>query len=130
MIQQQLIESAKYIRTKFLKLSSELAIYHQDVHELTEFLYEKMRNLEEYSETTVRKIKNKDDIGKVTNHILQEIMAIEDEEKKLQRKVEKINIELEKLKKEEELLYKNIKERHPDLTDDMIIKEVQRNLQK
>ena len=91
MIDQQLINSAKYIRKNFLDLSNNLTIYREDVKNLADFLVKKVEEIKTYNEQTIKKMKSKDQLGVVTEHLLKELQAIEDEEKKLQRKVEKIN---------------------------------------
>jgi hypothetical protein len=42
--------------------------------------------------------------------------------------VSKAEKELEKLKEEEETLYKTIKERYPELTDQQIVREIHQHL--
>lgn len=128
MIDKQLIDSAKYIRRDFLKLSRGLDQYQNEVKELSDFLLKKVDELKKYSDDVIKKIKNKDDISKVTNHLLQEIGSIEDREKKISDVIEKINIELEKIKNDELILYKTIKERYPNLDEKEMLKEIHSQL--
>lgn len=128
MIDSQLIESAKFIRRDYLSQSNKLTKYYEDVKELGYFLLKKVDELKKFNDDSVKKIKNNDDLSKVTNHILKEIGEIEIEERKIRDKVDKINLDLEKLKKDEENLYLEIKERHPKLTDDEIVKEIHKHL--
>lgn len=128
MIDSQLIESAKFIRRDYLSQSNKLTKYYEDVKELGYFLLKKVDELKKFNDDSVKKIKNNDDLSKVTNHILKEIEEIEIEERKIRDKVDKINLDLEKLKKDEENLYLEIKERHPKLTDDEIVKEIHKHL--
>jgi chromosome segregation ATPase len=127
MIDIQLLESAKIIRKDFLSLNNSLNKYQDDVRKLAEFLFKKVDEIKEYNET-IKNIKTKNDINTVSKHILTEIESIELEEKKLRNKVNKINEELEKLQKDEEVLYKTIKDRYPKLNDDDIIKEIHQHL--
>lgn len=129
MIDTQLIESAQNIRKTFLRLGKELNNYQTDVKKLVDFLQEKLRYLEQYNNDNVKKIKNDDDISKVTKEILSQIEEIEVAEKRIQTKINKINKELEQLNKDEQILYQTIKERYPDLTDEEIIKEIHSNLE-
>ena len=128
MIDSQLIESAKFIRRDYLSQSNKLTKYYEDVKELGYFLLKKVDELKKFNDDSVKKIKNNDDLSKVTNHILKEIGEIEIEERKIRDKVDKINLDLKKLKKDEENLYLEIKERHPKLTDDEIVKEIHKHL--
>lgn len=128
MIDQQLIESARNIRKKFLNLNKELSGYQDDVKGLVDFLNEKIKYLQDYNNTKVKKMNSKEQISVVTKDILVQIEEIESAEKKIQKKMSKISDELEKLNKEEVHLYQTIKERYPNLTDSEIIYQIQRNL--
>ncbi len=129
MIDSQLIESAKNIRRNFLKLNRELDGYQKDVRELIEFLQSKIRYLEKDAKGKVKTIKDNDGIAQITKEIIGEIEGIELEEKKLHKKISKINEEMEKLSKDEEILYQTIKERYPQLTEKQIIEEIHKMLE-
>jgi len=124
MIDNQLLESAKYIRKEFLSLKTELDLYQGEVKGLGEFLLRKVDELTKYKDDVVQKIKTKDEIKVVTEHILKNIQEIEDEEKNINRKVDIINKKIDKLKNEEIILYKTIKDRYPKMTDEEIKKEI------
>lgn len=129
MIDIQLIESARLIRKKFLKLTKELDGYQDEVKGLVKFLQEKMKSLEEYRDKEVKKkIKTKEDVPVVTREILREIEEIEQAEIQLQKKLKKVNEEMEKLNKDEEILYKTLKNRYPELSDEQLKIEIQKNL--
>ena len=128
MIDEQLIQSAQNIRKTFLRLNKDISAYQSEIGEMVSFLQQKLQYLENYNITKVKDIKSKVDISEVTKDIISQIDEIELAEKKIQNKIVVINDELEKLKKDEEILYKTIKERYPELNDDQIIKEIQQNL--
>ncbi len=130
MIDNQLIESAKLIRREFIKISNSLSNYHDDIKNLANFYFKKVDELKSYNKDVVKKIKTKDDLNKVTLHILKEIESIETEEKRLSNKVEKLNQELEKLRRDETILYETIKTRYPNLTDQQIVEEIKPHLDK
>ena len=130
MIDHQLIESAKIIRNEFLSLSERLDKYQDDVRALGNFLQNKATELSSYSDENLKRISSKENLDKVVRHILSEIESIEEEEKKLSKKVSVINDEMEKLRKDEVILYESIKDRYPDLSDEEILKEVQSKLDK
>jgi len=129
MIDQQLIESAKQIRKRYLKAMSDLGIYEQDVRNLANFLQEKSKVFEKIKDVELKKKPSKEELGKVTRLIVDEITSIEDEEQKIIKKVESINIEMGKLQKEEEILYQTIKKRYPKLSDKQMKEEIQSYLQ-
>jgi chromosome segregation ATPase len=112
----------------FLKLTKQLDSYRDEVKILINFLQEKMTFFEKYKDDKVKTIKDKTDIAEVTKEITSKIEEIEVEELKIQKKIQSINEELEKLRQDEEILYKTIKERYPDLSDDQIVKEIHSNL--
>lgn len=130
MIDQQLINSAKNIRKEFLSLSSNLNKYQDDVKKLSDFLTNKINELTRYNDEYIKKIKTKDDLSKSTLYVLNSIQEIEDEEKKLTKRVEDVNKKLEKLKLDEVNLYETIKKRYPDLDDDKIVSEIHKHLDK
>ena len=129
MIDQQLIESAKQIRKRYLKAMSDLGIYEQDVRNLATFLQEKSKVFEKIKDVELKKKPSKEELEKVTRLIVDEITSIEDQEKKIGKKVESINIEMDKLQKEEEILYQTIKKRYPKLSDKQMKEEIQSYLQ-
>jgi predicted nucleic acid-binding Zn-ribbon protein len=130
MIDQQLIDSAKYIRKNFLTLTERLGTYRKDVIKLHDFLKIKVDEIKEWNDTVLKKMRSKSDATNAINHLMKELTSIEDEEKKIKVKVESINVEIEKLRKEEEILYEAIKKRYPDLTYESILKEIHSNLEK
>ena len=99
MIDNQLLESAKYIRKEFLLLKTELNSYQDEVKGLGEFLLKKVEELTKYKDDVIQKIKTKDEIRIVTEHILKNIQEIEDEEKNINKKVDIINKKIDKLKR-------------------------------
>jgi methionyl-tRNA synthetase len=129
MIDQQLIESAKQIRKRYLKAMSDLGVYEQDVRNLANFLQEKSKVFEKIKDVELKKKPSKEELEKVTRLIVNEITSVEDEEQKILKKVESINIEMGKLQKEEEILYQTIKKRYPKLSDKQIKEEIQSYLQ-
>jgi len=128
MIDPNLINSAIEIRKKYNKAIDSLTLYEKDVRGIVEFLQKKAKKLEEIQNVELKKKATKEELERVTKMIVEELTQIESEEDKLARKVESINKDIQKLQKEEEILYKTIKSRYPNLSDEQIIKEIQRNL--
>ena len=128
MIDEQLILSAKEIRKKYIKALDSLSVYEKDIKNIVEFLKQKAKNLEVIQDVDLKKKASKEELARITKLIVEELTQIEDEEKRLLKRVESINSEIQNLQKEEQLLYTTIKTRYPKLTDDEIIKEIQRNL--
>lgn len=124
MIAKIYIESAKNIRSEFLKLSKKLDSYQKESAELVIYLENISKELEEYSKNEVSKIKDKTDISTVGDHIIKKITEIEAEEQKLLRLVKPINEKIDKLKIEETILFKQLLEKYPSMTEKEIIQEI------
>ena len=124
MIAKIYIESAKNIRSEFLKLSKKLDSYQKESAELVIYLENISKELEEYSKNEVSKIKDKTDISTVGDHIIKKKTEIEAEEQKLLRLVKPINEKIDKLKIEETILFKQLLEKYPSMTEKEIIQEI------
>lgn len=130
MIDRQYVESAKYIRSEFLSLNKELSAHEEDLRKLSDFLFKKIDELKDYRDTVISKMKTREDLTTITAHLMKEIVSIEDEEKRINSKVDKLNVKLEKLKESEKNLFSSIRDRYPDMSDDQIRKEIQSHLEK
>lgn len=130
MIDKQFIDSAKYIRSEFLLLDKELSKHQNDLKKLSDFLFTKIGDLKDYRDNVVSKIKSKEDLNQITNHLLKEISSIEEEERKINSKVDKLNIKLDKLKESEKNLYSSLIDKYPSLTKEEIKNEIFKHLNK
>lgn len=128
MISENLLQSAINIRRQYLKISNNMALYHKRAQEIVTTLEDSVKKLESLQES-IEKDKNtsaEDSINKILNII----KDVEDEGQRLEQLVDPMNKEIEKLSKEENELYRMIKEKHSTLSDDEIINIVQMRLQK
>ena len=130
MINKIYIESAKNIRSEFLNLSKTLDSYNNELVNLLDYLKNISVELEDISKLEVSKIRTKSDASNVTDRIVKKMNEIEVEEKKLIRLITPINDKIERLRTEEILLFTQIKEKYPKLTDSEIKKEVQSYLER
>ena len=128
MIAEIYIESAKNIRNEFLRLTKKLNTYDKKAAELIIYLETKSQELKDYSDNNVSKIKDKSDIAKVGEDIIKKISEIEDEEQKLIRLIKPINDRMDRLKKDEEILFNQLKEKYPNLSLQEIIQEIHSHL--
>jgi chromosome segregation ATPase len=128
MIDKRYIESAKEIRTSYIRLAEELNKYQGDVEILSNFLSEKIKDLEKINEEEIKKIKNKEDISKISKKVLDSITEIEDKEKFIGHKVSDINTKIERLKKDEIVLYNTIKAKYPQVPIEVLREEIQKHL--
>ena len=124
MIAEIYIESAKNIRNEFLRLSKKLDSYQNESAKLVIFLEDISKQLEDYSKTDISTIKNKSDVAAAGEYIVKKMTEIEEEEQKIIRLVQPINEKIDKLKVEEATLFKQLKEKYPNMSQDDIIKEI------
>jgi hypothetical protein len=124
MIDGQLLNSAREIRKKYLSIMSDLSDYEKEIKNLSNFLLEKAEVFKNIQERDLNIKGSKEELLKITNKIVSEIQNIEDEEIKITKRVEFLNEGLNKLKIEEDNLYKTIKNRYPSLTDNQIVSEI------
>jgi predicted phage-related endonuclease len=131
MINEKYLQRAINIRRTYLKLINNMDHYEKRTNEVLNILKEAIEKLDNFSKNIEEQSKDK---NKTINEkesfteLLKIIDDIEEEGKKLQDMVNPINIEIEKLAKEEVELYKQIVENNPNLTEDQIVKIVQDRL--
>ena len=125
MINEQFLQSAVRIRRTYLKLSNNMDLYHKQATKLSEILTE---NLEKLSKIEGDVKDKKMDSKQAVNTLLELISNIEKQSTDLESMTDDLNKEIELLSKEEHELYRNIKEKHSDLTDEQIIESVKERL--
>ena len=124
MIDKQLLSSAREIRKKYLEIMGDLTSYEREIKNLSNFLLEKAEVFKNIEERDLNSKGSKEELLKITNRIVSEIEQIEQEEIKITKRIEILNEGLDKLQKEEEVLYNTIKKRYPQLTDEEIKSEI------
>lgn len=126
MIDEFFLKSAINIRRKYLKISNNMELYHnkaKDVVSKLENTIQKLDNLQD--DFSIKKsVSNESAVSKLMT-ILKEV---EDEGDRLEKLVDPMNKEIEILSKEEHELYRLIKGKHKDLTDEQIVESVQDRL--
>lgn len=129
MIDEIYLQNAIRIRRTYLKLSNNMELYQkkaQAVSDKLELTISKIDDLQSKIEGV------KKDDKRDSNYFLTELIKIlnevEEEGKALETSVDPLNNEIEKLALEEQELYRQIKEKHFNLTDDQIISSVQDRL--
>lgn len=125
MVNEQFLQSAVRIRRTYLKLSNNMNLYHKQATKLSEILTE---NLEKLSKIEGDVKDKKMDSKQAVNTLLELISNIEKQSDDLESMTDDLNKEIELLSKEEHELYRNIKEKHSDLTDEQIIESVKERL--
>ena len=129
MIDEKFLIAAINIRRTYLRLSSNLDLYKNRA-ELT------LSKLEDAYEE-LDKLKSKIEVSKkqkisepVSDELLRILDDIKNEGDKIEKFVEPLNKEIEKLAIEEQELYKNICKNHSELSEDQIVEIVRKRLEK
>lgn len=126
MIDEVFLKSAVNIRRQYLKISNNMEFYHNRAKDVVSKLETTLQDLENLQKnySVDKSVSNESAISKLMD-ILKDV---ESEGERLEKLVDPMNQEMEKLSKEEHELYRQIKEKHVDLTDDEIVKSVQDRL--
>lgn len=132
MIEEKFLVAAVNIKRSYLKLTSNLDFYKRRAEQTLEKLqdaYSQVENLEnEIAELKKKKDQNVD--PNLTTKVLTILSEIEQEGNKIEKFVEPLNKEIEKLAMEEQELYRVIVESHPNLSEDQIVESVGLRLKK
>jgi len=127
MIDENFVQSAIKIRRTYLKLTNNMDLYKSHIEKLTVNLDEivgKLTNLQSQLNDSKNKITTESAVSEMTK-ILSEL---EQEGTNLEKAVNPINEEIEKLSLEEAELWRNIKEKHYDIPEDNIIEYIKMRL--
>ena len=129
MIEEKYLKMSISIRRTYLKLINNLDLYHNRALKVSSNLEETLAKLDTIQENL--DLKDKKPSSKETlDKILDILQEVEDEGKKLETLIDPINVEIEKLGREEQELYRQIVEHHSELTEDQIVNFVRDRLLK
>lgn len=129
MIEERFLSAAINIRRVYFKLTSNLDSYMHKAEETLkkfELAYEELENIKE----KIKNSKNSDNQEPVSDDLIRIMDDIENEGKRIERFVEPLNKEIEMLAIEEQELYRNICEFHPELSEEQIVDIVRERLKK
>lgn len=128
MIDESFIQNAIQIRKTYLKLSSNMNLYQKKAQEVANRLDETLLKVDDLSKRAEVSKSNNTQTNNLLNELLEILKTVESDGESLENLVNPLNKEIEKLALEEQELYRLIKERHFEISDDMIINEVQARL--
>lgn len=115
MIDQHFIDSAVEIRKEWVKLMNSLESYQIQIDRAQRIISEKKQEVEEFGK---RKLSMKDPIVK---EFLENIFdQVEYQTNIIESKIKPLNDDIEKLKKEENILYTEIKKKYPNFSDEKL----------
>lgn len=125
MIDENFINAAIRIRRDYLKINSNLDMYKRRAREISTNLDSLLKKIEDVQEKAYDKNTTSDVIIKDMDKIMKEF---EDEGNKLEKLIEPLNQQVEKLALEEQELWRSIKIKHHNLSEDIIIDYVKQRL--
>jgi len=131
MVDEIYLQNAVRIRRTYLKLSNNMDLYQKKAQEVSDKLEATISKIDDLQSKLEESKKDKNN-SKDSNFFFMELIKIlnevEEEGKALEKSVDPLNKEIEKLSLEEQELYRQIKEKHFNLTDEQIITSVQDRL--
>ena len=128
MIQEIFLKRAYNIRKEYLGIRNNIDDYENNVKSL-------LRKLEEKS-FSLQDLKDKIDSNKIhdpemaKSELLKIMMELEDEINNNDGYINRLNINIDRLKEDEISLFRDIKQRYPEMTDSEIKNEVQDYIKK
>jgi predicted nucleic acid-binding Zn-ribbon protein len=126
MIDESFIKAAIKIRREYLKLTNNLNFYKRKAEDVIENLEDIVNKIEKIQqETENQKVTNNDAIVVQLTKILTDI---ESEGRAVESLIDPLNKEIEKLGLEEQELWRNIKNKYPNLSDEDIVEYVRQRL--
>lgn len=123
MIHELLLKKALNIRKEYVRITKDINVYENMVSGILKSLGKNSEELEDLK----KKIDDKKvtDVDFAKNEMLKIIIDLEQEANKTGEHINKLNQNIESLRKQEIDLYREIKEKYPSMSDDEIKKEIQ-----
>jgi hypothetical protein len=131
MVDELFLQNAVRIRRTYLKLSNNMDLYQKKAQQVSDKLDETIIKIEEIERQAKESRTSKDSTNNseyFMNELLKALQDVDDEGKSLENLVNPLNKEIEKLALEEQELYRKIKEKHFNLTDEQIVEYVKDRL--
>jgi cell division protein ZapA (FtsZ GTPase activity inhibitor) len=125
MIEEKFLIAAINIRKNYLKITSNIDFYRKRAERTLEVLDKSLEDID-----NIEKAMKGDDRPDSINEMIEVLRRIEEEGNKIQKFVEPLNKEIEKLAIEEQELYRVIVEKHPELSEEQIVESVRQRLNK
>jgi hypothetical protein len=120
------LKSAADIRRKYLKVINNISFYQKKAKEILEILEKSLSDLD-HLQKDINNSGNKDAKQSISK-LLNIIENVEQEGIKLEKMIDPMNKEIESLSKEENELYRIIKEKYINYDDELIIDEIKKYL--
>jgi hypothetical protein len=125
MIEEKFLIAAVNIRKNYLKITSNMDFYRKRAEKTLEVLDKSLKDI-----NNIEKAMKGNDRPDSINEIIEILRKIEEEGNRIEKFVEPLNKEIEKLAIEEQELYRVIVEKHPELSEEQIVESVRQRLNK
>ena|ERR1035437_9466513 len=123
MIDKIYIESAKRIRKDYTSLMEPLDYYLEQLKGMSDMFNAAIEDLEKFNSELHTKTKEG-----AEKELHAKLLKVEEDQLKIQKVIEPINKKIEDLRKEEEALWSQIKMSYPNINEDILINEIQKNI--
>jgi predicted nucleic acid-binding Zn-ribbon protein len=124
MIEENYVQAAIKIRREFLKLTNNMQLYKRKAKNILDNLEDIIGQIERISTESNENTDRKEIVEKLEG-VLKEV---EKEGKMVNELIDPLNNEIEKLALEEQELWRNIKNKYPNLGDDEIVEYIKNRL--
>ena len=124
MIDNKYKEGAKVLRKEFVTLNKKLQYHQKEFNDIQEVLQHYIKEFMEYENNLKLNPKNAN-VDDIKKNIELKLSNLEKELNAITSSINPISNRISKMKKEEEHLFNQIKEKYPSLLDDDIINEIQ-----
>ena len=124
MIANKYIQQGINIRKNYIKTIKEMETIQNDLESTLKVLSKVKDELDEISKYDSEET----NIDNIKTEAIKQLNKVEYEGDKLRKKYEPLNEEIEKLKKQEVILYNSVKEAYPEMEDKDIINEFQKHI--
>ena len=124
MIDKKYIEGAKVLRNEYIGLNKKLQFHQKEFNDIQQVLQNYIKEFMEY-ETNLKNNPNETNVEGIKKEIEIKLSNLEKELNMITSKINPISNRISKMKKEEEQLFNQIKEKYPNILDEDIINEIQ-----
>ena len=129
MIDKKYKEGAKVLRNEYIGLNKKLQFHQKEFNDIQEVLQNYIKEFMEY-ETNLKTNPKDSNVDGIKKEIELKLSNLEKDLNKVTSSINPISSRISKMKKEEEQLFNQIKEKYPTLLDEDIINEIQSYLDK
>ena len=127
MIDEIFYQSAIKIRRQYLKVTNNMTFYQGKAKVVSDNLGDIIKRIDDIKESTNPE-NSEFSAESAVNELVRILKEVEEEAKRLEEMVDPLNSEMEKLALEEQELWRNIKEKHYNISEADIISSVKERL--